>query len=84
MIIIEVKLVSAIDSKRSRLLGKTVISNDGTGTRKLGNYTGIFKRVPGGKEYHGKITGFNRAKFGCWHLILMVLATAGFLEELKK
>ena len=62
MILIEVKLVSAVDSKRSRLLGKAFIANDGTGTSSKGNYIGIFKRVPGGKEYKGAVKEFNRKK----------------------
>ena len=82
MIIVEIRMVSARGRKYDRMLGKGVITNDGTGSKTTGNYKGIFKRVPGGKEYTGGVSGFKRKKLGVWHLLMSVLANAGFLEEL--
>jgi len=83
VIIIEVRMVSARGRKYDRMLGKGVIENDGTGTVTTGNYKGMFKRIPGGKEYVGGLTGFKRKKYGVWHLIMAVLATTGLLDELN-
>lgn len=70
MIKVTVELVSAIDSKRNRVLGSMVIANDGTGSNTIGNYEGrLIAEYTDAKGRFGKVTGFNRQKQSVWSLV---------------
>ena len=75
MIRITVELISAVDSKRNRVLGTMEIANDGTGTVESGNYVGTLHAEytrPDGRK--GRLTNFNRRKQSVWSLV------GGFLK----
>jgi hypothetical protein len=70
MIRVTVELVSAVDPKRNRVLGRLEIANDGTGTKDLGSYRGTLHAEytgPGGRA--GRVEGHARSRKSVWTLV---------------
>jgi hypothetical protein len=82
MIIVKIELKSARGGKRDRILGVMIISNDGTGTVKLGNYRYTLSHagIHFGKKKEpykrGTIKGFRRSS-SPYRLIQRCLKDAG-------
>lgn len=78
MIVVEVKLVSAIDESRSRHLGTIHIANDGTGSVTKGNYTASFLGANGGYGKVGRVENYPRKAVSIWNLIRRACEAAGY------
>ena len=83
MIRVTVELISAIDEKRSRLLGVATIGNDlresVASNGAMGSYDyRLSKWYPKNNQTWkvGQVSGFNRKTRGAWDLLYMVLRDA--------
>lgn len=79
MILITIKLVSAIDESRSREIGRMLIANDGSGTAERGDYQirlmrrGTIDVV----QKTAEVKGFPRQSTVVWALVARALANLG-------
>lgn len=80
MIVVEVKLVSAIDESRSRTLGKMMIANDGTGSKTKGNYNATVVGPNGGYGKGGRVLNYPREAVAIWNLIRRACEAAGYTK----
>lgn len=78
MIVVEVKLKSAIHASRDRLLGTLTLCNDGTGSATLGNYDAEFFGGSGGKGKYGRIGRYPRQAVAIWNLVRRACEAAGY------
>jgi len=68
MVVIKIELWPHGKESRKKILGIGVITNDGTGSTKIGNYTYNFRT--GDATYMcGTVTGFPRLIKNAWDLI---------------
>ena len=82
MIRVKIELVSAVDG-RTETLGVMEICNEGTGTAKRGNYSGVVYRKGTMKGLrNGKVKNYPRQSYNVWRLILKMLKEC-FPEEQK-
>lgn len=61
------------DNSRARVLGQATISNDGTGTKGVGNYKVTLWRQKAGVWRSGVVTKFPRLRLGIWDLLYRAL-----------
>lgn len=82
MIVVKIEMYPGGDKKGKCGLGVLVISNDGTGTTKAGNYlytlshAGKYFKTKKGVCKHGRVTNFPRA-YSPYRLVQRVLKDAG-------
>ena len=89
MIVVTVELHSAIDGRR-RVLGRTIIANDGVSTDPArGNYQCMVGRkgqnlqqVHQKPARRGTVTNYPRSAYNVWRLVMRALNSA-FPEETK-
>lgn len=84
MIIVDIKLKSAISPKRSRSLGKVTITNDGTGTKHRGNYDVVVYDRAGRKYRHKRIEGWPRLRRSTWDLLREIFRKDNDRSELER
>lgn len=80
MIVVEVKLVSAIHPGRDRLLGVLRLINDGTGGETKGNYDARFYGGGGGAGKVGRVLDYPRKAVSIWNLIRRACEDAGYTK----
>jgi hypothetical protein len=78
MIVVEVKLVSAISPDRSRPLGRLVLANDGTGSKTKGNYAAQFYGGKGGFGKAATVRDYPREAVAIWNLVRRACEEAGY------
>lgn len=83
MIRVTIELISA-NTGKTTVLGRMNITNDGTGTKKRGNYNGMLWRHMGKGHSRagrtGRVENFPRESYVVWRLIYRMLR-AMFPEE---
>jgi len=87
MIIVSVKLVSAIDPSRDKELARMIICNDGVGDEQTADYTaatfhGRDKETLDQLRIQktGKIIGWKRQQFHVWNLVRKALENMNYTK----
>ena len=80
MIVVNVRLLSAISHDRDKHLGTLTICNDGTGTKTRGNYTVDFAGASGGKGKSGVVLDYPREAVEIWNLVRRACEAAGYTK----
>ncbi len=77
MIVIRMELWPRGDEEKKTLLGEARIANDGSGGRKVGNYSYSLSQRGGKRNWkRGKLKGFPRLQLLSWDLLFRVLRDA--------
>lgn len=85
MIRVTIELISAIDPKRNRVLGKLEIANDASGSQDVGNYHGtLHAEYTGPDGRKGRVTNFNRRRQSVWSLVGAFLKLHGHTKHSPK
>ena len=78
MLIVKVELHSAVTGKISKIAEMRIV-NDGTGTKKRGNYWGnVFFRSKNAKPVEGFVRDYPRLTKHVWNLVAAMLSDMGY------
>ena len=83
MIVVKVELHSAVTGIVSEI-GRTILVNDGTGTRSRGNYhVAVMRKGSRQTLRNGRVEDYPRLSYNVWRLVSRALLSA-FPEEAKR
>jgi hypothetical protein len=78
---VTVELISAIDPSRDRLLGVMEITNDGRGSKTVGDYD-VKTRGPAGRVAAlGRVLRHRRQADPIWNLVRKACVAAGYVRD---
>jgi len=80
VIVVTVDLVSARGPSRDRRLGTLNLTNDGTGSKTMGNYDAAFFGPSGGLGKRGHVAGHQREAVSIWNLVRRACEEAGYTK----
>ena len=76
MIRVTIEMFPGGKEANKRILGTAIITNDGTGTNKIGNYKYTLFNKARNKYKQGKIKKFDRQNKIAWRLLNLILNDA--------
>lgn len=77
MIVVEARLLSAVDSSRDRMLCRVEIANDGTGTATRANYDVRLYGSHGRRIRTARVDDYARGRWPAWCLVQLAMVALG-------